>query len=82
MTSVTFDTLKFARKLESAGVPIAQAEAIAEAFQAATGEELATKAYLDVKLSELKVDLLKWVIGLVLGQTALLLTVLPRLLTH
>ncbi len=28
---------------------------------------------------ELKVDLLKWIIGLILGQTALLLTVLPKL---
>lgn len=82
MSAVTFDTLKFARKLEAAGVPLNQAEAIAEAFQSVTGEELATKAYLDVKLSELKVDLLKWVIGLILGQTALLLTILPRLLGH
>jgi len=51
MASVTFDTLKFVKKLEESGIPDKQAEAIADAFKDAQGEaELATKADLqDVK---------------------------------
>ncbi len=44
MTVITFDTLKFVRKLKDAGVPEAQAEAFSEAFKEAQGEaEFATK---------------------------------------
>ena len=32
MTAVTFDTLKFAKRLEAAGLPRSQAEAIADAL--------------------------------------------------
>ena len=47
MTSITFDTHKFVRRLKKAGVPETQAEAIADAFRDAQGEaELATKADL------------------------------------
>ena len=46
MASVTFDTLKFAKRLEAAGVSAQQAEATAEAFAEATSQELATKADL------------------------------------
>jgi len=31
-------------------------------------------------MAELKVDLLKWIVGLLLGQTALILTLLPKLI--
>ncbi len=44
MTSITFDTHKFIRKLKEAGLPESQAEAIADAFKEAQGEaELATR---------------------------------------
>jgi len=48
MASVTFDTLKFAKRLEAAGVSAQQAEATAEAFAEATSQELATKADLSL----------------------------------
>ncbi len=45
MTTITFDTHKFVRKLKTAGFDEAQAEAVADAFSEAQGEaELATKA--------------------------------------
>ncbi len=50
MTAVTFDTLKFAKKLEAAGLPAPQAEAIADAFREATSEELVTRDFLDAHL--------------------------------
>ena len=44
MVAITFDTLKFVRKLKESGMPENQAEAISEAFQEAQGEaELATQ---------------------------------------
>lgn len=47
MATITFDTHKFVRTLRDAGVPEAQAEAIANAFQAAHLEaEIATKGDL------------------------------------
>ncbi len=45
MTTITFDTHKFVRKLKTAGFDETQAEAVADAFSEAQGEaELATKA--------------------------------------
>ena len=83
MTAITFDTLKFAKRLREAGVPDSQAEAIAEAFREASSEELVTREYLDTRLlvtkSELetrieaaKGDLIKWVAGLLIAQAALI----------
>lgn len=44
MSTITFDTLKFADTLKQAGVPAAQAEAEARAVAAAIGEvDVATK---------------------------------------
>ena len=80
MSAVTFDTLKFARKLENAGMPQATAEAIAEAQNEAFEEmtktkELSTKA----DLQELKYDLLKWIVGLAFAQFSLIITILLRI---
>ncbi len=68
MATITFDTLKFAKKLEKAGLPQEQAEAIAEAFKEASAEaEVATKRdveHLEIKIAEMKFDLLKWIVGM------------------
>ncbi|MCX8087142.1 MAG: CCDC90 family protein [Rhodocyclaceae bacterium] len=72
MSTITFDTLKFVKTLEKAGVPSAQAEAMAEAFRDATGEELVTKTYLDARLEASKNDVIKWVAGMLLAQAALI----------
>jgi hypothetical protein len=72
MSSVTFDTLKFVKRLESAGVPMQQAEAMAEAFRDATGEELVTKDYLKAEIEAAKNDLVKWMAGMLIAQAALI----------
>lgn len=72
MSSVTFDTLKFVKRLESAGVPMPQAEAMAEAFREATGEELVTKDYLKAEIEAAKNDLVKWMAGMLIAQAALI----------
>jgi len=76
MTTITFDTLKFANKLKSAGVPDKQAEAEAEAISEVLEvnlKDLVTKEYLDVKfqqeLAPIRTDLtvLKWMMGILIA---------------
>jgi hypothetical protein len=80
MSAVTFDTLKFAKKLENAGMPQATAEAIAEA-QSEAFEEMTKTKDLATKndLMELKYDLLKWIVGLAFAQFALLIGIMMKL---
>jgi hypothetical protein len=77
MGALIFDTLRFTRTLEKAGVPTEQAEAISTAFKEASGEaELATKR--DIEKLEYKMDrlsdkidkersLVKWMMGVLLA---------------
>jgi hypothetical protein len=77
VATITFDTHKFIRRLQQAGVSEAQAEAIVDAFREAYGEaELATKQ--DLRALEMKLEarfealkgemtLIKWMLGLLLG---------------
>ncbi len=55
MAAIAFDTLKYARKLMAAGIPVQQAEAqaeiMAEAFLINT-DALVTKDYLDARFAE------------------------------
>jgi len=57
MSSITFDTLTFTRKLRDAGFAPEQAEAVALAFKEATSEELVTKDYLEAKLEKQTADI-------------------------
>lgn len=73
MATITFDTHKFIRKLREAGFEESQAEAVAEAFQEAQAEsQPVNRDYLDAKLFELENRLVKWAIGLALGQIAII----------
>lgn len=70
MATVTFDTHKFIQRLKSAGLPEAQAEAVADAFKEAHGEsDLVTKKDLQLELAPIRSDLtpLKWMTGLVVA---------------
>jgi hypothetical protein len=82
--AVTFDTLKFVKTLKGAGVSEAQAEAFSTAVQEShEAAEVATKSdvrdavsTLRQEMSEMKFELLKWMVGLLIGQTGLLLALL------
>jgi len=69
MATITFDTLKFVRRLKEAGVAEkhaeAEAEALAEVFSEALDTQLATKA--DIARLEGELKLIKWMLGLVIG---------------
>jgi len=68
MSTVTFDTLKFARRLKDAGIPEqhaeAEAAALAEVFSEAVDSQLSTKA--DIHRVEKELLLIKWMVGLVI----------------
>ena len=101
MSTLTFDTLKFANRLKIAGVPAIQAEAEADALSEVIETnlgELATKADLQQvetglrheigdlrhemkesasalrqEMSNMKFELLKWLIGLAIVQATLVI---------
>ena len=57
MTTITFDTLKFANTLKEAGVPATQAEAEARAVAAAIRETLDDAVTSPRETSDLRADL-------------------------
>ncbi len=59
MATITFDTLALAEKLKAAGFDAAQ-------------DNMVTRDYLDARLSENKVDLIKWIAGMLLAQAGLI----------
>lgn len=76
MATITFDTLKFTQRLESAGIPHDQAVAMVEAQKESLSEimeaHIATKNdVLDVKLKQVEHDgqftLIKWMLGFLLA---------------
>lgn len=83
MATITFDTLKFTKRLKEAGFTEAQAEAVADSFLQATGEaEVATKRDLErveAKIERLEtkmtgeLTLVKWMLSIVLGGIVALL---------
>ena len=68
MSTITFDSLKLADKLKTAGFTAEQAEAVVRVIAEAQ-DELVTKKDLDIALAPLKADihLLKWMMGFVLA---------------
>ena len=76
MTAVTFDTLGYFEKLKAAGVPEAQAKAQADTLRELIDAQLVTKNHLDIRLAELKNDLLRWMTGIAIGQTTFIVAVL------
>ena len=75
MSTITFDTLKYAERLKSAGVPDAQARAEAEALRDALAETInqsvVAKSDLVTELAPIKTELavLKWMVGFNLAFT-------------
>lgn len=81
----SFDTLDAARRLKDAGAAEPLAETIAEILRQSRDSDLSqfvTKADLKADLSELKVEILKWVIGLMIAQTAAIVALVRLLIGH
>jgi len=84
MATITFDTHKFIRRLETSGFTQEQAEGVAEAFREAQADQKpVTQEYLDYRLkadlADLKIDLIKWVTGALIAQAAVIATLVKLL---
>ena len=67
MATTTFDKPAFIDALKNSGVSEEQARAHASALDSALRDTVATKS----DIQELRIDLLKWIVPLLLGQAAL-----------
>lgn len=76
MSSAVFDTLAYAKKLKAVGFTEEQAEVQASAVAELVNEKLITKADLDLKIAELKTELVKWMLGIAAGQVAFLVALI------
>ena len=111
MNAISFDTLRFAKRLQAAGYTPEQAEAQAEAYAEATAELLVTKPDLELakhelqqSISEVKqsvsevnahietsaatlraefregnLNLIKWIVPMLIGQTAVVAALVKML---
>lgn len=66
MATLTLDTYEFVENLKRSGMPEGQARTLADNLRKIELEHVATKE----DLMQLKVDMLKWAIPLMLGQVA------------
>lgn len=76
--AITFDTHRFIKRLVEAGMPEKTAEALTDEQINLLNGNLATKlqladteARLEVKITEIESRLLRWIIGLMIAQTTL-----------
>ncbi|MEA3405061.1 MAG: DUF1640 domain-containing protein [Pseudomonadota bacterium] len=74
MSTITFDTYRFVKRLKEAGIPEAHAEAEAEALSNAIKEALESQlaSKNDVQKIEKELLVVKWMTGLVLSGVAAL----------
>jgi len=96
MSAIRFDTLDYANKLKEVGFTDKQAEVQAHGLADILNNNLCTKEDLLLVKSELredmqkvrneikevKIDLIKWTIGLLLAQTGLILTIINFMSKH
>lgn len=82
MTAIVFDTLKYAGRLEGAGIPREQAKAEAEALADVLGMgEVLTRKDLQIELAPIRSELIliKWMVGLSLALSTGILALLARI---
>lgn len=80
MTTLTFDTLKYANRLKAAGVPDKQAEAEAEALAEVMAESVKASDIANKgDLHESEIRIIKWVVAMAVAQLAFLVGLMLRL---
>lgn len=78
-TTIIFDKFTFVQSLEKRGFTRAQAEGIAETVSDIALAQLVSKIDLREALSQLKIDLLKFMFGAMAAQTALIVALIQLL---
>ena len=82
MSTVTFDKLAFVDTLTRGGIPEDQARAQADALDAALRDTVATRAdvvALKADIAAIETRMVKWLVPLLLGQTALIVALVKLL---
>ncbi len=79
MTAAVFDTLKASRKLKAAGIDQAHTEAIVQSMAEAFDDSVATKADLKAAIAEVKADMLKTAIAVVVANVSLTVALIKLL---
>ncbi len=80
--SIAFDTHRFIKRLTQTGFTEQQAEALADEQVSLLDSNLATKADLlsiKAEIEKVKADLLKWMIGALIAQAGLIVTLIKVL---
>jgi hypothetical protein len=78
--AITFDTYKFVETLTASGIPEAQAKAEMEALNNALNETIAVRDLATkLDLETVKVELIKWMAGLLFAQGALIVALVKLL---
>ena len=76
MSTAIFDTHAYIKRMKAVGFTEEQAEVQADTVADLINERLVTKADLDLRIAELKTELVKWMLGIAAGQVALLVTLI------
>ncbi len=76
MATIVADTHKVITNLQAKGFSKEQAEGVTQALQELDLREFATKADLKAELAKLENTIIKWLVGALVAQTALLIAVL------
>jgi hypothetical protein len=71
--AIVFDALAFSKKLKNSGFTEQQAESLALAQTELVNDQLVNQQHLDLRLAELKNDLVKWMLGVAGIQMAIIL---------
>jgi hypothetical protein len=82
MTTMTFDTHAFIKNLVASGMHEKQAEALSQELKNIDTQNIATKGDikdLELKIEQVKFDLIKWFVPMLLGQAALVVTLVKLL---
>ncbi len=73
---VIIDTLKIYERLKAADLPEKASKEIAEVLKETMSDNLVTKQYLDLRLAELKSEvvtsIIKWVAGMLVAQAGVI----------
>ena len=74
--AIVFDTHKFIKHLTEHGFTEEQAEVLADEQVNLLNSNLATKADIELAIANLKADLLKWMIGALIAQSAVIVALI------
>ena len=73
------DTLRIYERLKVANLEESAAKEIAEIFRETTEDYLVTKSDLEEALARTRVEIIKWVAGMLVAQTAIVATLVKLL---